>query len=242
MNVLNAFLFVAFPYVAVIIFVVGVIYRRRQKGFTVSSLSSQFLEGGRLFWGSVPFHVGLLVVLLEHLILFLLPDTVVAWNRVPLRLITLEVTVFIFGVSVVTGLVALLYRRLTNRRVRAVTTPMDVAIELLLLLQVLLGCFIALRYRWGSSWFPASLSPYLWSLVKLAPDTAAVTALPVFIRLHIVGAFVIVLMVPFTRLVHFVVAPLNYLVRPYQLVRWNWDRKTIRNPATVRSATRPRNR
>jgi nitrate reductase gamma subunit len=240
MNLLNAFLFVAFPYVAVMIFVVGVIYRRRQRGFTVSALSSQFLEGRRLFWGSVPFHVGLLVVLLEHLILFLLPDTVLAWNRVPLRLITLEVTVFVFGVSVLTGLVALLYRRLTNRRVRAVTTPMDIAIELLVLTQVLLGCFIALRFRWGSSWFPASLAlPLVTGQACARP--AAVTALPVIIRLHIVGAFVIVLLVPFTRLVHFVVAPLNYLVRPYQLVRWNWDRKTIRNPAAAWSATRPRN-
>ena len=30
------------------------------KGFQVSSLSSQFLEGKQLFWGSLPFHVGIL--------------------------------------------------------------------------------------------------------------------------------------------------------------------------------------
>ena len=39
-------------------------------------------------------------------------------------------------------------------------------------------------------------------------------------------------MVPFTRLVHLLVAPLNYIVRPYQRVIWNWDRKTIRDPNT----------
>jgi len=49
MNALNTFLFVAFPYVATFVFVVGLIYRYRQKGFTVSSLSSQFLEGKSLF-------------------------------------------------------------------------------------------------------------------------------------------------------------------------------------------------
>jgi len=26
------------------------------------------------------------------------------------------------------------------------------------------------------------------------------------------------------------VAPLHYIVRPYQQVIWNWDRKTIRDP------------
>ena len=50
MNALNTFLFVAFPYAAIVVFVVGVVYRYRQKGFTVSSLSSQFLEGKKLFW------------------------------------------------------------------------------------------------------------------------------------------------------------------------------------------------
>ena len=137
------------------------------------------------------------------------------------------------------GLVALMLRRLTNARIRAVTTPMDIVIELLLLAQVVLGCWVALGFRWGSSWFAADLSPYLWSLVTLRPETDAVFALPWVIKLHIVGAFAIILMVPFSRLVHFVVAPLHYIVRPYQLVLWNWDRKTIRDPKTAWNQVRP---
>src|SRR3989338_6488102 len=129
MNVLNTFLFVAFPYVAVVVFVVGVAYRHRQKGFTVSSLSSQFLEGKRLFWGSVPFHLGILVVFVGHLAAFLLPETTLAWNSIPARLIVLEVTAFAFGLTVLAGLVSLMYRRLTNPRIRAVTSKTDIAIE-----------------------------------------------------------------------------------------------------------------
>ena len=239
MNTLNTFLFVAFPYVAVVVFVFGVGYRYRQKGFTVSSLSSQFLEGKQLFWGTIPFHFGILVVFLGHLIAFLLPRATLAWNSMPMRLITLEVTAFVFGLSTLIGLMGLMYRRFTNARIRAVTTPMDIALELLLLAQVVLGCWIAVGFRWGSSWFAADLTPYLWSLVRLATDTVAVFALPWVIKLHIVGAFALVLVVPFSRLVHFVVAPLNYIVRPYQQVMWNWDRKTIRNPSTAWSKTRP---
>jgi nitrate reductase gamma subunit len=179
-------------------------------------------------------------VFLGHLIAFLLPGATLAWNSMPMRLITLEVTAFVFGLSTLIGLMGLMYRRFTNARIRAVTTPMDIAIELLLLAQVVLGCWIAVGFRWGSSWFAADLSPYLWSLVRLAPETAAVFALPWVIKLHIVGAFAIVLAVPFSRLVHFVVAPLNYIVRPYQQVMWNWDRKTIRDPSTAWSKTRPR--
>ena len=241
MNALNTFLFVAFPYVAVIVFVVGVAYRYRQKGFTVSSLSSQFLEGKKLFWGTIPFHIGILVVFFGHLTAFLLPRATLAWNSIPVRLIVLEVTAFTFGLSMLVGLAALMVRRVTNPRIRAVTTKTDIAIELLLLAQVVLGCWIALGFRWGASWFAADLSPYLWSLVKLTPETAAVFALPWVIKLHIVGAFAILFMVPFTRLMHFIVAPLNYIVRPYQQVMWNWDRKSIRNPNMPWSKTRPNN-
>jgi nitrate reductase gamma subunit len=240
-NVLNTFLFVALPYVAAFVFIGGVIYRRSKKGFTVSSLSSQFLEGGKLFWGSIPFHIGLLVVFVGHLIAFLLPRATLAWNSVPMRLIVLEGTAFIFGLTVLIGLVSLMVRRFTNPRIKSVTSKMDVAIEVLLLAQVVLGCWVALGFRWGSSWFAADLSPYLWSLVRFAPETGAVFALPWVIKAHIAGAFLIVLMVPFTRLMHFIVAPLDYLVRPYQQVMWNWDRKAIRDPGTAWSPTRPRN-
>ena len=241
MNALNTILFVAFPYVALIVFVVGVVYRYRQKGFTVSSLSSQFLEGKKLFWGTIPFHIGILVVLLGHLTAFLFPRATLAWNSMPVRLIILETTGFVFGLCVLTGLVALMYRRFTMPRIRAVTTKMDVAIELLLLAQVVLGCWVALGYRWGASWFAADLSPYLWSIVTLSPDTVAVFALPWVIKLHIVGAFALLFMVPFTRLAHIVVAPLHYIVRPYQQVIWNWDRKTIRDPGAAWSSARPKN-
>lgn len=239
MNALNTFLFVAFPYVAIIVFLVGTIYRYRQKGFTVTSLSSQFLEGRQLFWGTIPFHIGILVVFLGHLVAFMFPRATLAWNSIPVRLIILEVTAFIFGLLVLIGLVGLMARRLTNPRVRAVTTRTDVAIEVLLLAQVVLGCWIALGYRWGSSWFAADLTPYLWSLGSFSPDTLAVFALPWPIKLHIVGAFAILLLVPFTRLVHFVVAPLHYIARPYQQVIWSWDRRKVRSADTPWSATRP---
>ncbi len=129
MNALNTFLFVAFPYVAVIVFVFGVAYRYRRRGFTVSSLSSQFLEGKTLFWGTIPFHIGILVVFFGHLTAFLLPRATLAWNSIPVRLIVLEVTAFTFGLSVLVGLTALMVRRVTNPRIRAVTTKMDIAID-----------------------------------------------------------------------------------------------------------------
>jgi nitrate reductase gamma subunit len=241
MNLLNNILFVVFPYVAIVVFVVGLAYRYTRRSFTISSLSSQFLEGRDLFWGSVPFHIGLLVLFFGHLVAFLLPQAMLAWNQVPVRLLVLEVSGLVFGITVLFGLVALMYRRFTNARVRAVTTRTDVFIELLLLAQVVLGVWVALGFRWGSTWFATDLSPYLWSIVLLAPETAAVYAMPWIVKLHVVGAFVILFAIPFTRLAHVIVAPLHYIVRPYQQVIWDWNRKTIRDPGTPWTPVRPRN-
>ncbi len=75
----------------------------------------------------------------------------------------------------------------------------------------------------------------------LSPKTEAVFALPWVIKLHILGAFVLLFMVPFSRLAHIFVAPLHYLGRPYQQVMWNWNRKAIRDPRTAWTHTRPKN-
>ena len=241
MNIFNNFLFIALPYIAIVTFIVGSIWRYRATGFKVSSLSSQFLEGRKLYFGSMAFHWGILAVFAGHLITFLFPTATLAWNSNPVRLIVLEVLAFTFGLSVLVGLTGLFLRRISNPRIESVTSRMDVAIEIMILAQIVLGCWIALGYRWGASWFASDLSPYLWSIVKLNPQTEAINAMPPVIRAHVVGAFVIIGMIPFTRLMHFLVAPFHYIFRPFQLVMWTWDRKRVRDPRTVWTEHRPRN-
>jgi nitrate reductase gamma subunit len=241
MTFFDSFLFVGVPYIAVIIFLVGTIYRYRVTKFNYSSLSSQFLEGRKLFWGSVPFHWGILVIFFGHLIAFLIPRGVLAWNSHPVRLLVLEVSALIFAATVLFGLVTLLWRRITNERLKMVTSPMDWIVEGLLLVQIILGIWIAVEFRWGSSWFAAALSPYLWSIVTLQPDAVAVAALPLVIKLHIAFAFVIIAFIPFSRLVHVLVYPLHYLWRPYQRVIWNWNKRTIRDPQTEWTHELPKN-
>lgn len=241
MSILNTFLFIILPYLALAIFFIGTIYRYRKVKFQISSLSSEFLEGKKLFWGSVPFHWGMLFLFFGHLIAFLIPKSVLLWNSHPVRLLVLEIAAFVFGLSMLTGLANLLYRRWTNDRIKVVTTWMDHVVEVLLFTQVVLGLWIAIQYRWGSSWFASSLTPYLKSIFLLEPRMDAVVAMPIVIQLHIVGAYLIVLMFPFSRLMHALVAPLDYLWRPYQRVMWNWDKDRVRSTVTKWSIYRPKN-
>jgi nitrate reductase gamma subunit len=233
--------FVALPYMALIVFFGGTIYRYRHSGFTYSSISSQFLEGKKLFWGTLPFHIGILVTLFGHFIAFLFPRTVLAWNSVPARLLILEGTAITFGVLALIGIVGLLERRLLTKRIQVVSTKMDLFLEFLLLSQILLGIGTAISYRWGTSWFAADLSPYLWSILKFNPKVDVINAMPLLVQLHIIGAFLIFIVFPFTRLVHIIVAPLHYIFRPYQQFIWNWDRKLVRDSSTVWTHSRPKN-
>lgn len=241
MSFSNAFLFIALPYIALVTFIVGSVWRYKQSGFKYSSLSSQFLEGERLFSGALLFHWGILVVFLGHFVTFLFPRATLVWNSDPVRLIVLEGFAFCFGLSALIGLLLLFFRRLTNPRVMAVTSKMDIFLELLLLTQFVLGCWIALGYRWGASWFASDLTPYLRSIFKFNPQIDAVVAMPTVIKSHIVGAFIIIGIIPFTRLVHFLVAPFHYIWRPFQQVIWYWDRKAVRDPRSPWTHHQPRN-
>ena len=158
MTYLDNFLLIALPYIALAVFLIGTIYRYTNRKFQFSSLSSQFLEGRKLFYGSIPFHWGVLFIFLGHLIAFSIPRSVLAWNSQPLRLMILEITAFIFGISMLVGLINLFIRRLTTSRLKPVTNIMDYVIYTLLILQTFAGLWIAYNFRWGSSWFSTLLT------------------------------------------------------------------------------------
>jgi len=218
---LDQMLYGVFPYVAIALIVVVTTWRYFSNRFSYSSLSSQFLESRQLFWGSVPWHYGILVVLGGHLVSFLIPRQILAWNGVPWRLYVLEVSALAFGLLALLGLVMLIYRRATNARIRQVTSTMDVVLLLVLLVQVVAGLWTTIFFRWGSSWYAGFAVPYLWSVFKLSPDPSLVANLPFMVKLHIFGAFSIVALLPFTRLVHLLSFPLTYVWRPHQVVIWN---------------------
>lgn len=217
-------LYVGLPYTAIFICVLISLQRYGWRIFTFSSLSSQFLENRTHFWALVPFHYGILTVLLGHLIGFSLPRAVLAWNGRPLRLYILEITALVFGLLTLIGMLALINRRLASDKVRAVTSVMDWIMFAVLLFQVGSGVYVAVFNPWGSTWYAAVAVPYLWSVFTLAPNTAIVTQLPLAAQLHIINAFILIGLFPFTRLVHILVVPNPYLWRRPQVVRWYGSR------------------
>jgi nitrate reductase gamma subunit len=217
---MDLLLFAILPYVAVAIALVGTIERYRRHATTVTSHSSQFLENRQHFWGIVPFHLGLLVVLIAHLIGALLPSAVLRLGVHPLRLAIVESVLLAFGLLALTGAIVLVFRRGAVPRVRMITGWMDVVVYVVLLTQIAGGVATAILYPWGSGWYAAVGAPYLWSLARLSPDIAAIAATPLLVKLHVTGAWTLVAIFPFGRLVHVVAVPNQYFWRRPQVVRW----------------------
>lgn len=225
----NTLLFVIFPYVAIILALIVTAYRAIYRPFTISSLSSQLLESRKLYWGSVPFHWGIVIILVMHLLAILLPRSLTLWNSDPVRLYLLEATGLALGLWALAGLLVLIFRRLSNRRIQAVTTPMDVFILLLLLVSVVSGVITASAYRFGSYWFTGVLTPYIASLFTLQPKVSLVAPLPWVVKLHVVNFFILLAVFPFSRLVHIITYPASYLMRPWQIVVWYRRRASDRH-------------
>ena len=225
---MNTVLFGYMPYVLVVLAIVGVIYRFNTSRFSWSTQSSQFLENRALFFGSFPWHYGIIFVLLGHIIGLITPSSILAWNSVPLRLYIFEVSGLALGLLAFFGLLALVYRRLTNNRVKALTTSWDVLLLIILLIQVATGLGNAILYRWGSNWYVASAVPWMWSVLTLNPNVEYVANLPLITKAHIFNALIFIGLIPFTRLAHiFFINIYKYLWRPYQVVRWyNRDSRT----------------
>lgn len=222
---LEWFLFVGLPYIALASFVIATAWRFLLYRYSISSLSSQLLEDRWLGAGSVPWHIGILLIVAGHLAALLVPGL---WRTI-LSYPPLLYLVEVLGIAAATasglGLVTLLARRVLRARVQVVTSWADYLVLCLLLFEVVFGMLTALTHRWGSLWATGTLVPYLGGLLRLRPDTSLVSDLSAVVKVHVVLAFVIVGITPFTRLVHALFVPLEYLFRSPQKVVWTSTRR-----------------
>ncbi len=212
--------FVVLPYVALFTAVAGTAYRYWRQPATISSRSSQLLENRQHFWAVVLFHYGVIASLTGHLLGFLFPQRVLSWNSSPMRLYILEGISIALGTTAFLGFVLTIVRRTGDSRARRVTSLTDWLLIVVLFAQLAAGMSIALFYSWGAYWYHASAVPYLRSLLALRPDPTYIAVMPWPIQLHVIGACVILLLLPFTRLIHMLVAPLPYLWRRPLVTRW----------------------
>lgn len=209
-------LMIGLPYAAIAVFIAGLIWRFRNP-MTITARSSQILESRWLAFGAVPFHAGIVTLFLGHLVPLLIPS---AWqtfvsNRI--ALLVVETLGSAAAIVCIAGLVILIVRR---TRLHPASSLIDYLVLAILTAQAALGLGVATLHRWGAIWSAGTTTPYLRSLVMLQPDPTLVAGVPALVTLHLTGAWIVLALIPFTRLVHIVTLPLGYLWRAPQKVIW----------------------
>lgn len=223
MGDLNQMLFGVFPYIALSIFLLGSLVRFEREQYTWKSGSSQLLRRKRMTLASNLFHVGILGLLAGHAVGLLTPIAVfdaIGVSHAAKQMLAI-VAGGLFGVMCLVGLVMLVWRRLTDPRIRATSSPMDIFILLLILAQLLLGLItipFSLAHSDGSTM--VLFMEWAQRIVTFRGGAAElIQGVPLVFKLHILFGMILFVVFPFSRLVHIWSAPIGYVGRRYQIVR-----------------------
>jgi nitrate reductase gamma subunit len=227
-TVLETFLWVIIPYMALAVFVLGHIWRFRRDRFGWTTRSSQIYESKLLRIGSPLFHYGIIFVFLGHVIGLGIPKSWTSAVGITDHMYHFMAITVGLGAAAATigGLALLIYRRRTNNRVFGATTRLDKLMYLMLSVVILAGVY--------STIFDSALSDYdyregvsVWfrQFWMFQPDVNLMASAPLGFQIHVMSAILIFALWPFTRLVHVFAAPLGYITRPYIIYR-SKDRQT----------------
>ena len=222
-SALNLILWVAVPYVAITVFVVGHYWRYRYDKFGWTTRSSQLYERRLLRLGSPMFHFGILLVAGGHIVGLLIPESwtdalrvsETAYHAGALTLGTIA------GFLTLAGAAILVYRRRTVGPVFSATTNNDKVMYVLLVGTIVLGLGTTVlgNLTGHPHDYRLTVAPWFRSIFYLHPKTDLILQAPIGFKLHVLAAWALFAFWPFSRLVHVFSAPVGYLTRPYIVYR-----------------------
>lgn len=233
MNYFNTFVFQFYPYIAIAVFAIGCWARFDHAAYTWRTGSSQLLSGKWMRLGSNWFHLGILAILGGHFVGLLTPHALYEpFITSAQKQLLAMVAGGIFGLVCFVGLTILLARRLFNPRVRATGSGRDLLVLVLLYAQLILGmCSIVVSAGHMDGEQMTKLAEWAQHIITFRFGAADYIADAHWIyKAHVALGLTLVLITPFTRLVHVWSVPVGYLTRPYQIVRkrqsaLNYERK-----------------
>jgi len=221
---LNQILFGYYPYIALSVLVIGSVLRFDREQYTWRTGSSQLLRRRQLVAGSVMFHLGVLAIFAGHFVGLLTPIAVFDALGVPhgAKQMLAIVAGGAAGALCLAGGLLLLHRRLFDPRIRKTSSFGDTAILVLLMAQLCLGLAtipVSLQHRDGHEML--KFMTWAQGVFTFRPGIAELIADVHWIfKAHLTLGLTILLVFPFTRLVHMLSAPVWYLNRRgWQLVR-----------------------
>lgn len=222
MQYVEHFLFGIYPYIGLSVFLIGSLVRFERGQYTWRSGSSQMLRARQLRWGSNLFHIGILFLFFGHFVGLLTPHWLYEhFISAGAKQMVAVASGGAAGTICFIGLTMLLHRRLTDPRIRATSSSMDIAILLVLWLQLVLGLVtlpFSVQHSDGGTML--ALSEWAQRIVTFRGGAAELVANVDWpFKLHLVLGITIFVLFPFSRLVHIWSVPVGYVFRSYQVVR-----------------------
>jgi nitrate reductase gamma subunit len=221
-------IWVVLPYVSIVLFVAGHVWRYRHDQFGWTSRSTQLLERRQLAWGSNLFHFGALAAIGGHAMGMLVPEQItsaVGISEYRYHLVSAYAGTAA-GLVCGAGLIILVYRRLTVRRVWVTTSYIDVVVYLLLLMLIGLGISetTGVNLLGGAYDYRATVAVWFRGLFGFTLYPALMAKAPLLYQVHAATAWLLFALWPFSRLVHAWSIPFQYIGRPYILYRRRYAR------------------
>jgi len=224
---LNNFLFIGLPYITIVLFFGGIIYRgfsgimsgyrgtwdwSSRGDYYWTTRSTGFFGRSSIGPAALALHWGVIVLFFAHLIgLVGGAYGLAAW-----------VDIFRWagmggGILLLFGVIWALVRRLTIPQVKAMSRTEDYLVLIFLILITGLGLWqSAVQLAFGVAY---AAGPWLGSILRLQPDAAMMAGAPLINKLHIITALLFFSYLPFTKLVHFMSYPFSYITRSLISVR-----------------------
>jgi nitrate reductase gamma subunit len=205
-----------YPYVAFTLFftvpIIRMVFRPYSFTTRASGLFNRRLQGLAMHL----FHWGIFAVFLGHVAGFVggslgldfWVDPIFYWLAL------------IGGLMTLTGSVIALIRRFVVAEVRAMSSQVDDYLVHAFLISILgIALFqVVFEQTFG---FVYAVGPWFASVWAFSPDPELMEGASLLTQIHVFLALTFFAYFPFTKLVHFWTLPVNYLVRPYQVMRTN---------------------
>lgn len=210
---MNTFFFAVYPYICLSLFTLGLGIRYIGTPGEWNARSSNLFAKKSLAVGSYIFHYSIILAFFGHIIGLLIPTAVLAALGLSPHFHQLLASFFgkILALGVFTGAGILLIRRCAVKEVWDTTYVMDIVVLVFIICQAITGG--TQDFVGGFDVFN-SVAPWVRGVLCLDPHPELMRGAPVYLKMHAVCGFTILAMIPFSRLVHFISAPLFWIFKP----------------------------
>ncbi len=204
-----------YPYIAFTLFFAVPIIRMVFRPYSFTTRASGLFNRRTQGYAMHLFHWGILLVLLGHIAGFIggsldldvWVDPVFYWAGLVGGLMTLAGSVIAF------------IRRIVVPEVRAMSQTDDYLVLVFLIAILAIALFqVVFQETFG---FVYAVAPWFASIWAFSPDPELMEGASLLTQVHVFLALTLFAYFPFTKLVHFWTLPVNYFVRPYQVMRTN---------------------